>query len=62
MARDRGGGRGVLRQQRGRGSTISRTVDRLICTTSAQAYVMKAFKDSDAPEVIVGIFSPYDMV
>ena len=33
--RDRGGGRVVLRQQRGRGSIISETVDRPISTTPA---------------------------
>ena len=32
---DRGGGRGVLRQQRGRGSPVSETLDHLIYTTPA---------------------------
>ena len=61
MTRDRGGGQGVLRQQRRQGSTISETVDRPISTTSAQAYVMKAQDNLDALEVIAGIFSLYDM-
>ena len=59
--RNRGGLRGVLRQQRGRGSTISETVDRSISTTSARAYAMKALEDPDAPEVIASIFFLYDI-
>ena len=58
---DRGGGRGVLRQQRGRGSTISKTVDRPISTTPTRAYAMKAREDPDAPDVIAGMFPLYDM-
>ena len=61
MTRDRGGGLGVLRQQRGRGSTVSETVDHPISTTSVRTYVMKAREDPDAPKVIAGIFSLYDM-
>ena len=61
VTRDRGGGQGVLRQQRGRGSTVSEIVDRPISTTPARAYAMKAREDLDASEVIVGIFSLYDM-
>ena len=60
-SRDRGGGRGVLRQQRGRGGTVSETVDCPSSTTPARAYAMKAREDPDALEVIVGIFSLYDM-
>ena len=50
-----------MRQQRGRGSTVSETIDRPISTTLARAYAMKASEDSDAPEVIAGIFSLYDI-
>ena len=49
------------RQQRRRGSTVSKTVDLLISTTLAQAYALKAREDVDAPEVIVGMFFLYDM-
>ena len=58
---DQGGGLGVLRQQRGRGSTVLETVDCIISTTPARAYSMKAREDPDAPKVIAGIFSFYDM-
>ena len=54
--RDRDGGRGALRQQRGRGSIVSETVDRPISTTPTRAYAMKAREDPNAPEVIAGIF------
>ena len=50
-----------MRKKRGRGSTISQTVDCLISTTPAQAYAMKACEDPDALEIIVGIFSLYDI-
>ena len=50
-----------MRQQRGRGGTVSETIDRHISTTSAQAYAMKAYEDPDAPEVITCIFPLYDM-
>ena len=49
MTHDQGGGQGVLRQQRGRGGTVSETVDRHISTTSTRAYAMKAHEDPDAP-------------
>ena len=49
-----------MRQQRGRGSTISETTDRPISTTPI-AYAMKTREDPDVPEVIAGIFSLYDM-
>ena len=57
MTHDRCGGRGVLRQQRGRGSTVSETVDRPISITPSRAYAMKAREDPDALEVIVVIRS-----
>ena len=50
-----------MRQQRGRGSTVSKTVDRPSSTTTTRAYAMKAREDSNALEFIVGIFSLYDM-
>ena len=59
--RDQGGGRGVLRQQRGRGSIVSEIVDSPISTTTARAYAMKGREDPDAPKVIASIFSLYDM-
>ena len=58
---DRGRGRGVLRQERGRGSTVSETVDHPISTTPTRVYAMMAHEDSDGPEVIASIFSFYDM-
>ena len=36
---------------------MSETVDRLMPSTPAQAYAMKARGDQDAPEVIAGIIS-----
>ena len=40
---------------------MSETVDRPMPTAPARAYAMKAREDQDAPEVIVGIFSLYDI-
>ena len=40
---------------------MSETVDRPMPTTPARAYDMKAHEDQDYPEVIVGIFSLYDI-
>ena len=40
---------------------MSETVDHPMPTTPAQAYVMKARENQDAPKVIVGIFSLYDI-
>ena len=37
------------------------TVDRPMPSTPARAYAMKAREDQDAPEVIAGIFSLYDI-
>ena len=59
--RDRGRGRSGLIQHRGRGGTISKTVDRLIPTAQALAYAIRAREDQDAPKVIAGIFSLYDI-
>ena len=36
-------------------------MDRPILTAPALAYAMKAHEDQDAPEVIAGIFSLYDI-
>ena len=58
---ERGRGHSGPSQHRGRGGTISKIVDRPMPTTLAQAYVMKAHEDQDAPEVIAGIFSLYDI-
>ena len=58
--RDRGRGRGGPIQHKGRGGTISETVDRPIPTTPAREYTIRAREDQDAPEVIAGIFSLYD--
>ena len=52
--RERGRGRGGSIQHRGRGGTVSKTVDRPIPTAPARAYAMKAHEDKDAPEVTAG--------
>ena len=54
-------GRSGPSQHRGRGGTVSETVNHSMPTTPARAYSMKAREDQDAPAVIVGIFSLYDM-
>ena len=59
--RDRGRGRGGQSQHRGQGGTVSEIVDHPMPTAPARAYAMKAREDQDAPEVIVGIFSLYDI-
>ena len=59
--RDRGRGRGGLIQHRGRGGTVSKTVDRPMPIAPAQAYAMKTREYQDAPEVIAVIFSLYDI-
>ena len=53
--RDRGRGRGGPIQHRGRGGTISETVDHPIPTAPTRACAIKAREDQDALEVIVGI-------
>ena len=58
---DRGRGRSGPSQYRGRGDIVSETVDRPMPTAPARAYAMKAREDQNAPEVIVGIFSLYDI-
>ena len=40
---------------------MSETVDRPMPTAPARAYAMKAREDQNAPEVIIGIFSLYDI-
>ena len=37
------------------------TVDRLVPIALARAYAMQAREDQDAPDVIAGIFSLYDI-
>ena len=59
--RDRGRGQSGPIQHLGRGGTISKTVDCPIPTTPTQTYAIKAREDQDAPEVIVGMFSLYDI-
>ena len=59
--RDRGRGRGGQSQHRGRGGTVSKKVDRPMPTAPARTYAMKAHEDQDAPEVIAGIFSLFDI-
>ena len=41
---------------------MTETVDRPMPSAPTRAYAMKSCKDHDAPEVIVGIFSLYDIV
>ena len=59
--RDRGRGRSGPSQYRGRGGIVSETVDRPMPTAPARAYAMKAREDQNAPKVIAGIFSLYDI-
>ena len=59
--RERGRDRSGPSQHRRRGGTVSETVDRPMPTAPARAYAMKAREDHDAPEVITGIFSLYDI-
>ena len=59
--RDRGRGRSAPSQYKGRGGIVSETVDRPMPTAPARAYAMKAREDQNAPEVIAGIFSLYDI-
>ena len=40
---------------------ISETVDRPISTAPAREYAIRAHEDQDAPKVIAGIFSLYDI-
>ena len=61
MTRERGRGQGGSIQHRGRGGTIYETVDRPIPTAPARAYAIRAREDQDAPDVIAGIFSLYDI-
>ena len=58
---DRGRGRSGPSHHRGRGGIVSKTVDCPMPTTPAPTYAMKAREDQDAPEVIAGIFSLYDI-
>ena len=58
---DRGRGRSGPSWHRGRGGIVSETMDCPMPTTLARAYVMKAREDQNAPEVIAGIFSLYDI-
>ena len=57
--RDRGRRRGSLGQHRR--SIASETVNRPNTTVPARAYAMKAHEDQDAPKVIAGIFSLFDI-
>ena len=59
--RARGRGRSGPSQHRGRGGIVSETMDHPMPTAPARAYVMKARDDQDAPEVIAGILSLFDI-
>ena len=61
LTRDRGKDRGGSIQHRGWGGTVSETVDHHITIAPARAYAIRAREDQDAPEVIAGIFSLYDI-
>ena len=61
LTRDRGRGRSGPSQHRGQGGIVSETVDCPMPTEPARTYAMKACEDQDAPEVIAGIFSLYDI-
>ena len=58
---DRGRGCSGPSQHRGLGGIVLETVDRLMAIAPTRAYAMKAHEDQDAPEVIAGIFSLYDI-
>ena len=58
---DRGRGRSGPSQHRGRGGIVSETVDRPMPIAPARAYAMKSCDDQNAPKVIAGIFSLYDI-
>ena len=51
LSQDIGRGRSGPSQHRGRGRTVSETVDRLMPTAPARAYAMKAREDQDAPDL-----------
>ena len=55
--RDRGG----PIQHRGRGGTVSETVDYPVPTVPILTYAIRACEDQDAPKVLAGIFSLYDI-
>ena len=59
--RDQGRGRSGPSQHRERGGIVLETMDRPMPTTPSPTYAMKAREDQDAPEVIDGIFSLYDI-
>ena len=59
--RDPGRGCSGPSQHRGRGGIVLKTVDHPMPTAPARQYAMKASEDQDALEVIVGIFSVYDI-
>ena len=59
--RDLGRVRGGPIQHRGREGIISETMDSPIPTAPARAYAIKAREDQDAPEVVAGLFSLYDI-
>ena len=59
--RDQGRGCSGPSQYRGRGGIVSETMDHPMPTTPARAYPMKAREDQDAPKVIAGIFSLFDI-
>ena len=59
--RARGRGRSGPSQHRGQGGMVSEIVDRPMPTILARAYAMKSHEDQDAPKVIAGIFSLYDI-
>ena len=59
--RDRGRGRGGSIQHRGRGGTVSETVDHPIPIVPARTCAIRAREDQDALEVIASIFSLYDI-
>ena len=59
--RDRGRGQSGPIQHKGRGGTISETMDRPIPIAATRAYAIRAHEDQDVLEVIAGIFSLYDI-
>ena len=59
--RDKGRGLGGQSQQKGQGGIVLETVDRPMTSTPARAYAIMARGDQETLEVIVGVFSLYDI-
>ena len=54
-------GRGGSNQHRGHGGPMSETVDHSAPTAPARAYAMQALEEQDAPDVISGMYSLFNI-